>query len=399
MSVSFWMDNGRAKQLNFDIVIIGGGLAGLSTAFWLNREDPNLKIAIVEKYELGDGATGRNAGFITCGSVEHFNRLVGKHGTDEAQIIWKFSEENLRLLKEHVIQDFKKDIDFQEQGSFSLASTDSELNELKKSSEIMKNMNIKVELVTGSDLRSRLGVENFVGGIKYLDDASVHPLKLLNLLKRKLQNTNANTNTNGIAIFENSEVFAIESEGSGKLVKTRKGQISCAMVILATNGYSSLLNPFFTEKIFPTRGQVLATEPVPLFMEGPCYANFVLDYFRQLPSGEVIIGGFRQLQKDAEVGYSDQITDVIQSALERFIHEYIPTLKQVKITHRWSGVMGFSVDGQPMLGCLPQDQEIFFLGGFTAHGLGLAFHTAKTLVDCIYNRPIPQFISAKRFGC
>ena len=46
-------------------------------------------------------------------------------------------------------------------------------------------------------------------------------------------------------------------------------------------------------------------------MEGPCYANFVLDYFRQLPTGELIIGGFRQLQKDVEVGLSDEITDVI----------------------------------------------------------------------------------------
>jgi glycine/D-amino acid oxidase-like deaminating enzyme len=99
------------------------------------------------------------------------------------------------------------------------------------------------------------------------------------------------------------------------------------------------------------------------------------------------------------VGYSDQTTETIQSALEDFMFKYIPGLKDVKITHRWSGVMGFSVDGQPMLGCLPQDNEIFFLGGFTAHGLGLAFHTAKTLVDCIYNRPIPNFISGKRFGC
>ena len=85
MSVSYWNDVQNKPQVSFDIAIIGGGIAGLSTAYWLLKEDPNLKICILEKGELGAGATGRNAGFITCGSVEHFNRLVGKHGENEAQ--------------------------------------------------------------------------------------------------------------------------------------------------------------------------------------------------------------------------------------------------------------------------------------------------------------------------
>ncbi|MEK6626274.1 MAG: FAD-binding oxidoreductase, partial [Bdellovibrionota bacterium] len=85
MSVSYWMDGAlQSKRVNKDVVIIGGGIAGLSTAYWLAREDSSLKMAVVEKHHFGDGATGRNAGFITCGSVEHFNRLVSKHGAKEA---------------------------------------------------------------------------------------------------------------------------------------------------------------------------------------------------------------------------------------------------------------------------------------------------------------------------
>jgi len=78
MSVSLWMDKKFHTQkttLPFDIVVIGGGIAGLSAAYWLHQADTSMKIAVVEKNLLGDGATGRNAGFITCGSVEHFNRL------------------------------------------------------------------------------------------------------------------------------------------------------------------------------------------------------------------------------------------------------------------------------------------------------------------------------------
>lgn len=395
MTVSYWMDRSRKKAMTADVVIVGGGIAGLSTAYWLHKEDPTLKIAIVEKHQIGDGATGRNAGFITCGSVEHFNRLVGKHGPQEADQIWKFSEENLRLLKSHIVQGDCADLGFQQKGSFSLASTEHELNELKKSAELMKSSHIQVEVLNAEDVRQRLGVEKFVGGIKYVDDASVHPLLLL----ESLQNRVLDSAKNQVEIFENAEVFAIETEEKtgNKIVRTKKGFFETSMVVLATNGYSSLLHSYFSDKIFPTRGQILATSAVPHFMEGPCYANFVLDYFRQMPTGELIIGGFRQLQKDTELGYSDQTSEVIQSALDQFIYDHIPAARAAKVTHRWTGVMGFSVDGQPLVGSLPDDPQIFFVGGFTAHGLGLAFHGAKVLVDSMFNRAIPSFLSARRF--
>ena len=132
MSVSYWNDQSKGQNLTVDIAVIGGGIAGLSCAYWLQKEDPNLRIAIIEKYEIGAGATGRNAGFITCGSVEHFNRLVGKHGQAEAHEIWRFSERNLELLQQEIIQDKGADFLYEQKGSFSLASTETEFNELKE---------------------------------------------------------------------------------------------------------------------------------------------------------------------------------------------------------------------------------------------------------------------------
>lgn len=389
MSVSYWNDHSKGQQSEVDIAIIGGGLAGLSCAYWLQKEDPELKIAVIEKYELGCGATGRNAGFITCGSVEHFNRLVTKHGADEALNIWRFSEQNMALLKEEIIQGKGPEFLFEQKGSFSLASTETELHELQDSAQLMLSQNIKVEVLHQKALGQRLNAINFVGGVKYCEDGSVHPILLLRGIKARL---GANVRT-----LEHHEVYAIESRGEHKVVKTNKTSIVAKLVVFATNGYSPLMHPYFENKIFPTRGQILATEPVPHFMEGPCYANFVLDYFRQLPTGEMIIGGFRQLQKDAEKGYSDEISPMIQAALEKFLHEHIPPVRSARITHRWSGVMGFSVDGQPLVGSIPEDPQLFFCGGFTGHGLGLAFHSGKVLAGCVFGRAIPKFISARRF--
>jgi gamma-glutamylputrescine oxidase len=353
MSVSFWQDSGSTNKIQKDIVIIGGGLAGLSAAYWLQQEDLSLEIAVVEKYEIGSGASGRNAGFITCGSVEHFNRLVSKHGREEALAIWGFSETNLKLLKEHIIKGSEDDLLFEHQGSFSLASTDTEFKELQASTELMNSFNINVERVDLSDIKLRLGAEGFVGGIKYIDDATVHPLKMLQTIRTKIEKIG-----NNVEFFENHEVA----------------------------------------KIFTTRGQILITEKVPPFMEAACYANFVLDYFRQLPTGELLIGGFRQLQKDVETGYSDQTTETIQKALEELLQIHNPAVREAKITHRWSGIMGFSVDGQPMVGALPTDPQLYLVGGFTAHGLGLAFNAGKTLVDAMFDRAVPAWISAKRLG-
>ena len=394
MSVSYWQDKAAREntpERQFDVTIIGAGIAGLSSAYWILKENQGLSVALIDKGQVGEGATGRNAGFITCGSVEHFNRLVSKHGQEEASEIWKFSETNLELLKLEIIKEKEELLGFENRGSFSLASTEDEFNELKKSAEIMRDLGIEVEVLEKDQILARLGATDFIGGIKYCKDASVHPIKLLHEILSHLQSNEH------FSLLENHEVFKIEDSGEEKLIRTKGGVIKSHLVIYATNGYSPLLNPYFKDKIFPTRGQILATEAVPPFMEGPCYANFVLDYFRQLPSGEFIIGGFRQLQKDVEIGYSDETSDLIQDALEDFLRKHLPNLKDTPITHRWSGIMGFSVDGQPMVGSLPTDPQSYFIGGFTAHGIGLAFHSGKCLADCLFGREIPKFISAKRF--
>lgn len=391
MSTSFWLDRSdKLEKKTFDAVIVGAGISGLSAAFWLKKEDPSLKIAIVERGRVGFGASGRNAGFITCGSVEHFNRLIGKHGLDEAVAIWKFSEKNLHLLEEFIIQGDGAPLQFEKKGCYSLAAHEAEFKELNNVAETMTKLKIPVEIFDAKTVEKSTGAKNFAGGIKYIDDATVHPIRLLERMVSKLD---------GITIIEGTEVYDVtEGDGGSRVVKTDGGEIECSMVIYALNGYSPQMHPYFADKIYPTRAQILMMEKVPRFMDGPCYANFYLDYFRQLPSGELLIGGFRQLEKATEVGYSDHITDTIQNALHDFVRTHLPQFNDKNVSHRWSGVMGFSKDGQPMVGALPEDGQTFFMGGYTGHGIGLAFHTGKCLVDMMFGRDVPSWLSARRFG-
>src|SRR5690606_35553246 len=217
---------------------------------------------------------------------------------------------------------------------------------------------------------------------------SINPVALMNRIYSKLR----------VDLFEGVEANGIQQSSDGtRILKTDAGDFEAPMILLNLNGYSSTLHPWFADKIYPTRGQCLMMEPVARFMDGPCYANFYLDYFRQLPSGELLIGGFRQIEKATEVGYSDHTTNLIQTALHDFVKKHLPQFEDKKVTHRWGGVMGFSKDGQPLVGSLPDDNQIFFLGGYTGHGLGLAFHAAKCTVDMIFGREIPKWLSARRF--
>jgi glycine/D-amino acid oxidase-like deaminating enzyme len=389
MSTSYWLDRSSAsKRKTYDAVIVGAGISGLSTAYWLNKEDPSLKIAIIEKSRLCFGASGRNAGFITCGSVEHFNRMITKHGMDEAIEIWKFSQENLRLLKEEIIQDDVRELEFEHKGAFSLAAQENEFEELKSVSKTMEKIGIRTEILDGAGVRKRAGAQNFVGGILYLDDACVNPVKLVTKIREKCK----------VDLYESTEAIGFYETADGtRVLNTDNGEFEAPMILLNLNGYSASMHPWFADKIYPTRGQCLMMEPVERFMEAPCYANFYLDYFRQLPNGSLLIGGFRQVEKATEVGYSDHITDGIQNALHDFVVTHLPQYQKAKVSHRWSGVMGFSKDGQPMVGSLPNDSQIFFAGGYTAHGIGLSFHTTKKLVDVIFGRDVPKWLSARRF--
>lgn len=387
MTIAYWQDTSpEHTPLEVDVLIIGAGIAGWSTAYWLR--EAGMRVAVVDRGDLCAGASGRNAGFVTCGSVEHYSRQVARHDEAKARDLWRYSEDNLRLIEEELVAQGAA-CDFRRRGTWSLAGSEHELAELTRSCRLMVEAGIRVEMHDEALVRRELGAQGFHGGALYVDDGEVHPVKLVRAIAER----------SGAAFHPHHEVHEIDAaSGDTVVVRTQRRTFHAASVVLATNGYSAQLDRWFEDKIYPTRGQILVTDPVAAFMGAPCYCNFVLDYFRQLPDGRVLIGGFRQLEKESEVGTADVVNAPIQEALEAFLAAHFEALRGTRIAYRWSGVMGFSADGVPLIGALPGRPNVYFVGGFTGHGIGFGFRAGQLLARLMLHGEVPKHLSARRFG-
>lgn len=392
MTQSFWQDfelkTETTKLKNYDYVIVGGGIAGLSTAYWLQKKDPQLKIGIIEKSKIGFGASGRNAGFVTCGSTEHFIKLKDQFGLEKAVEIWKFSEDNRKLLQEHIIEDKADELDFKITGSCTVAANSERWAYYQDIAKVMRAQNVDVYEVN-SDLMDRdFGVTGFEGGIVYSGDGYIHPIKLLNAILNKVN----------VHIHEFTEVQSVVKNNNGYTVKTDKEEIQAEKVVITVNAYLPLVNPKFSSLIVPGRGQILLTKPLPQFVKGPCYLTKHLCYFRQLPTGELLIGGFRNLDAETEKTHADNTTEIIQQSLFNFVKNHFRLGAQAQIARQWAGIMGYSPDGQMLIGSLEEDPHLYYIAGCSGHGMGLSFNAAKTLVDGIYGEKIPNHLSVRRFN-
>lgn len=390
MSISYWLDQtttAAPKTKHYDVIVVGGGIAGLSAAYWLQKEDPRLKIAILEKHQIGFGASGRNAGFITCGSTEHFIKLEKDFGLEKALEIWKFSEENRDLLLSHIIEDKAIDVDYRQTGSCTVAPSSEHWKTYQATAKTMRQAGIDVLEVNAQDMEKDYGVTGFEGGIQFTGDGYIHPIKLLKRLQSKLKSD----------IHENTEVFSFAEKSGVQQLRTNQGVFEAPKVVLTLNAYLPLVMKDFEKLIKPGRGQILVTEPLPEFVKGPCYLTKHLCYFRQLPTGHLLIGGFRNLAVEVENTYADETTPLIQNALYDFVRSHFKYGAQAKIAYQWSGIMGFSPDGQMLIGSLPQNQNIHLMAGCTGHGMGLSFNAARTLVGGIFGKRIPSHLKLSRF--
>ena len=373
MSTPYWLDTSPEVlpplqgQQDCDVVVIGGGLCGTSAA--LHLAQMGVDVVLLEGRKLSQSASGRNAGFILQGTAERYNRAVSLMGRDRARRIHAFSLENHRRMAE-TIETEDIACAYRRRGSLQLAGSPLEVEELEESATLLREDGFEAVHLTQDALAPALQHAGFTMGIHMPADGELHPAQFV----RGVGHAAAR---HGARVFEGSSVRTLDAGSTGDVrVETEHGEVRAAMVILATNARAGDLIPFFADKVDPVRGQMLATAPCEPRFDCPIYANHGYDYWRQDEHGRVVLGGWRNLDPDGEVGHEEQVRDDIQEKMVEFLARMDV---HAPVTHRWAGIMGFSRDGLPMVGPVPGNAGALAGVGFTGHGFGFGFLAGQAL--------------------
>jgi gamma-glutamylputrescine oxidase len=373
-------------DLEAEVAVIGGGIAGVATMRWLL--DCGIRdIVMLEARTLASSASGRNAGFVMAVAPENFPPTDDPRDLATARRIWAFTAENQRLI-EATISEFGLEAEYRRLGSLGLAAYPAEWEWILASTQIARQSGLEVELVPRDALESPWLRDHYHGGAWYPGNAEIHPAKFVRGLAASLARQ-------GARFFEYSPVSAPLPEGlrtsGGGTESEAKGEIELHVsshtvrvkqAVVTTNAYTSELVPSLGRRIAPIRGQVLATAPLTKAVAScPVYANDGFQYWRQTLSRRLVLGGWRDMDMAAEVGTVDVLNQAIQTELERVAVGLCGN--DVQIDHRWSGIMGFTPDRRPLVGLIPGAANVAICAGFSGHGLAMAFHSAKLVVDIL----------------
>jgi gamma-glutamylputrescine oxidase len=269
---------------NLDLVIIGGGITGLSLGHWLRKYSPQTSFCILEQHQVGSGATGKNAGFLTSGSAHYLKSLIDNWGDAKGIYLWNQYIKNIKLVTEELVGDSPELFDFENEGSYSLALNKKEWEDLVKLESIFKSLDLKCELIQKSFL-------GFEGALKFHHDCSINSYKLVSYLKEQKFKKD---------IQEYTEVKSVSKYGNMFRVMTSRGVIDCKNVIMANNAFVSNLLPELETKVIPNRAQICAFKCKKRFIRGNYYLSSKRIYFRQDVNNVFLIGGLRTLDEKTE---------------------------------------------------------------------------------------------------
>jgi glycine/D-amino acid oxidase-like deaminating enzyme len=238
---------------------------------------------------------------------------------------------------------------FMRTGSLRIAADDDEATELRREYEALCGDGFAAEWIDGLST----GRRRYPAALLHPPDAALQPGRWV----RRLAAMAAEA---GAEIREQNSVGTLD-------------ELDAEHVVVATDGYPSGLLGDFEGAIIPTRGQMIATEPLAerLFSR-PHYARNGFDYWQQTPDGCILAGGFRDVSLLSELTTEEVTTDVIQAALEAFVNELAE--RPLRVTHRWAGLFGLVPDFLPVVGRVPGYERVWIAGGYSGHGnvLGLA---------------------------
>jgi glycine/D-amino acid oxidase-like deaminating enzyme len=350
-------ENPQRPRLNFeldvDVCVIGGGLAGLTTALEVARR--GWSVAVLEAGRVGGGASGRNTGFVLPGFAENVDTMIERIGLDHTKELWALSQRGVDYVRT-IIADMPG-IDPVD-GWLDVSKTDN-WREIQNGVERLRWIGANVEAWPVDRVREVLPSERYFAAMHYPDAFHLHALNYTIGLARAAEAA-------GARIFEETPALEIDAAGIRKRVQTATGRVRAAHVVLAANVELGALMPQLAATLMPVTTYVMETEPLgPQLQEVVRYRGAVSDTDR-LDNHYRIIGGDR-LQWSGRMTVREANPRRFARGLAASVRRIFPQLGDITVAHVWSGTFGRTLHHMPQIGEI--EPGVWVASGFGRHGL------------------------------
>lgn len=394
LAVSPWLSEPADPQpalhgdIHADVVIVGGGFTGLSTALALRAE--GMRVVLLEAQFCGFGASGRNAGHLTPTigkDVPTLLRLFGKEKTARYVALADLAIREVEaLIQRHAI-----DCEYEPVGNVIAAVHPKQFAALDRAAEASHVLGLPGTLIEPAEMRKRGLPGTFLRGFHEIHGGILHPgLYVLGLRRSALEA--------GVEIHEHSAVLSID-DGAKPRVRTRDGSASGDLLVLGVNAYGmglALPRPL-PSRMLPIHVQLLQTAPLTREQlarvgwqgrEGIYTAHEVLESWR-LTRDNRIVGGSKHIRS----GYGGRMLPDRDAAvalrLEAVFRRRFPELGEVEVTSAWGGRIGLALDFLPVVGRTGSAGRVLYAMSYAGHGVAMASYAGRMLADLTAGRQSP----------
>ncbi|HYK25669.1 MAG TPA: FAD-binding oxidoreductase, partial [Steroidobacteraceae bacterium] len=364
-----------AGEVDCDVCVVGGGIAGCSTA--LHLAERGYRVVLLEEHRIGWGASGRSGGQVLAGTAAAPTEIERIAGREVARTVWNISIEGVELVRA-LIARHAIDCDWVS-GHMQVAITprhDAELRALDR--ELKDRFGYTgARYMPREEVQSLLETSRYISALYDAGGGHLHPLNYTLGLAAAAERC-------GARIFEGTRAldFARHTTGAAALVvRTARGTVRCVQLALCGNAHLGRTAPGLASKIMAVGTCVITTAPLDpkrarrLIANNAAVSdmNWVLDYFRRTADDRLLFGG--------RVTYSGFDPSRIAAGTRRRLLKVFPQLADTRIEHAWGGYLDITMNRAPHFGRL--GPNVYFLQGFSGHGIALAGIAGKLLAEAV----------------
>ncbi len=375
------------QDIATDVAVLGGGFTGLSAAYYIRNVSPQERVVVLEARGCGNGASGRNGAMVLTMTEDRYVNFSSSPAIDKR--IYDLTAENIRTLAK-LSAATGIDCELEINGALQTLINSDDAKAAQAYVQQARSLGMPVEFWDKRQLVSAIGTDAYEAGFFDPSGGQVHPMKLVHVFKAAAEKA-------GAEIYENTAVAGIE-EGRQHILHTADGHtIKAKSLVLATNAFTPRLG-FFRNSIVPVREYVAVTQPLSEQQLAEIGwrkrvpfndSRTEVFYLGLTPDNRIHVGG-----GSPSYAFNDGADDAGKAAshfaeLRRELVRIYPKLSDVPFEAGWDGVVDWSLDQSPSVGCTGKYKNIFYGLGYSGHGVNLTSIFGRIIADLEAGREEP----------